>query len=45
MGDNFLDENGNSVGIETARTFMERYHTYCARHGIEPVDLTEFALS
>ena len=42
---NFLDANGNSLGIESARTFLERYHAYCAEHGIEPVDLTEFALS
>jgi 2,4'-dihydroxyacetophenone dioxygenase len=41
----FLDENGRSVGVETARTFLERYHAYCAEHGIEPVDLTAFALS
>jgi 2,4'-dihydroxyacetophenone dioxygenase len=41
----FLDENGNSVGIETARTFQERYEAYCAEQGIAPVDLTEFSLS
>ena len=41
----FLDENGDSIGIETARTFMDRYQAYCAEHGIEVVDLTQFALS
>ena len=41
----FLDESGNSVGIETSRTFMERYHAYCGANGIDPVDLTQFALS
>lgn len=42
---NFLDENGESIGIETATTFLARYLAYCAEHGIEPVDLTKFALS
>jgi 2,4'-dihydroxyacetophenone dioxygenase len=41
----FLDDTGQSVGIETAQTFMERYHSYCADQHIEPVDLTQFALS
>ena len=41
----FLDENGDSVALETSKTFMDRYDSYCAEHGIEPVDLTEFSLS
>lgn len=41
----FLDEDGNRLAIETARTFLERNEAYCADQGIEPVDLTGFALS
>jgi hypothetical protein len=41
----FVDENGNRLAVETAQTFLERYEAYCADQGIDPVDLTSFALS
>jgi quercetin dioxygenase-like cupin family protein len=41
----FLDENGNTLAIETAHTVAERYQAYCAETGIPTVDLTQFSLS
>jgi quercetin dioxygenase-like cupin family protein len=37
----FLDEEGNSIGIEDWQSMHRRYLDYCAEQGIEPVDVTE----
>ncbi|HVS40911.1 MAG TPA: 2,4'-dihydroxyacetophenone dioxygenase family protein [Candidatus Dormibacteraeota bacterium] len=41
----FLDENGNTVAVETAHTVAERYEAYCRANGIPAVDLTQFSLT
>jgi quercetin dioxygenase-like cupin family protein len=41
----FLDENGNTLAVETAHTVAERYEAYCRANGIPAVDLTTFSLS
>ncbi|HEX3606433.1 MAG TPA: 2,4'-dihydroxyacetophenone dioxygenase family protein, partial [Candidatus Dormibacteraeota bacterium] len=41
----FLDENGNTVAVETAQTVAERYRAYCGANGIPEVDLTAFSLT
>lgn len=38
----FVDADGNLLARENWRTSLQRYHAYCAEHGIEPQDLTGF---
>jgi hypothetical protein len=39
---NFLDDAGNTVGVENWQTFLKRYHDHCAEKGLTPVDITKF---
>jgi quercetin dioxygenase-like cupin family protein len=39
----FLDEEGNTVGIEDWRSMQQRYLDYCEEQGIEPVDMSELS--
>ena len=38
----FLGPNGETVGIENWKTFLQRYSAYCERKGVEIVDLKRF---
>jgi len=38
----FLGPNGETVGIENWKTFLQRYCAYCERKGVEIVDLIRF---
>jgi 2,4'-dihydroxyacetophenone dioxygenase len=39
----FLDDNGNRIGIEDWKSMHERYLDYCEEQGVEPVDVTELS--
>ncbi|MHA6781042.1 2,4'-dihydroxyacetophenone dioxygenase family protein [Pseudonocardia saturnea] len=38
----FLDENGTTVGVETAKTFSDRYLQFCRDNGYPEPDLFPF---
>ena len=40
----FVDDDGNLLARENWKTALQRYHAYCAEHGLEPQDLTGFAM-
>lgn len=35
----YVDENGETIFMETAETKLQRYHEYCKEAGIEPRDI------
>jgi 2,4'-dihydroxyacetophenone dioxygenase len=37
----FLDDDGNSIGIEDWQSMHQRYLAYCREEGIEPIDVAE----
>lgn len=39
----FLDENGNQIGFENAKTFQQRYIDYCTEHNVPLVDINSWA--
>ena len=39
----FLDEDGERIGIEDWQSMYRRYLDYCEEQGIEPVDVTELS--
>lgn len=41
----FLDENGNTVGFENAKSFQQRYIDYCLEHDVPLVDLNSMVRS
>ena len=38
----FRDEKGNVTFVENWQTLLKRYHDFCAKEGIQPVDITSF---
>jgi 2,4'-dihydroxyacetophenone dioxygenase len=38
----FVDDAGKTVASENWRTFLKRYHDYCAEKGLMPADITKF---
>lgn len=36
----FLDEDGNQIGIEDWQSMQQRYVDYCREQGIDPIDVT-----
>lgn len=41
----FLDENGQRVGLETARTIQQRYIDHCLKHDIPLIDVNSVPVS
>jgi hypothetical protein len=41
----FRDEKGNVTFVENWQTLLKRYHDFCAKEGITPVDITSFESS
>jgi len=41
----FRDEKGNVTFVENWQTLLKRYHDFCAKEGIVPVDITNFETS
>jgi 2,4'-dihydroxyacetophenone dioxygenase len=41
----FRDAKGNVTFVENWQTLLKRYHDYCAKEGIAPVDITSFETS
>lgn len=39
----FLDEDGNSIGIEDWQSMHRRYLDYCQEQGIDPIDVAELS--
>ncbi len=39
----FLDEDGNPIGIEDWQSMYQRYLDYCQEQGIDPIDVTELS--
>lgn len=38
----FIDPEGRSLGLESWKTFLERYYRFCDEHRLRPIDLTRF---
>jgi 2,4'-dihydroxyacetophenone dioxygenase len=38
----FRDDAGNVTYVENWQTLLKRYHDFCAKEGIQPVDITSF---
>ena len=38
----FIDPQGKSLGLESWKTFLERYYRFCEKNGLRPMDLTSF---